>query len=397
MTMADLGPNIEPERIVWLIDGNKEFDSTVALCSRQLAPMLYRVWPKVDQVLVTNTKGVSEFPGRTYCVKVPDGLKKWFREREIFVAALLNNVVQNADIVITTDMGFVLMTYVMDGAVQMLRTQGDMLRLKPIVFVSPKLPEAGFQDFVAGHGDDMFWYLIANKPNAWLAVLDNLHEEEYAVKELLKRQPTARAEKVLPRIVTYRFDGFKDGGVEKEDVVVWQGRNNTGKRPDLAAEVFALLAGKGIQCEMYIPTAGGGRTGYPEIAKESGFCRVFTNLDQNLYQQAICRAKAGVITSESESLSVGTLEQMERGVVPVIRRRKWNRGFVTERWPLVWTNTAEAAAMCEDVLQNYADYRKLLEECMRERYSAEPNFDRLMQKVWNDFAVSYYREFSLEK
>jgi len=387
-----LEANKDPEKILWLIPGNRDFDSTVTLCGKFFAPQLYKIWPKLDQILVSNTRLLSDWPGTSYRVEVPGGLIRWQIERELFLAALAEGWVHDADIIVATEMGLVLMSQIMDMDGTGSRMQGIWLRQKPIFHLSPSVPEKGNQDFHPKGGEGLFWYLLGTMKHQWLGILDNDFEMEEAGRRLLKQVPRASTSRIK-KLVCDQFTGFKDAGVKKEDVVVWQGRNNPGKRMDLATEIFALLSGQGVQCEMYVPTGRMNRDTALEEAQK--FSTVHQNMHRDEYIQNIARAKVCIVTSESESFATGSYEQVERGAIPVIRKRKWNRTWMTENWPLVWTNTSEAAAMCLEALKNYDSYRNLLEKCMIERWGHDLNFDKVMKEVWDNFIIGYGREFSM--
>lgn len=394
-TSTYMQSNKQPEHILWLLAGNQDFDSTVTLCSTFFAPQVFQIWPKIDQVLVTNTKLISEWPGRSYRVKLTKGATyRWKIERELFLAAMEEGFVHEADIIITTEMGLSLMAQTMDMDITVAREQGIRLRQRPVFHISPSVPEVGNQDLQPhGGGEEIFWYFVGALKNHWLGVLDNDFEMDLARKKMRRQVPRSPDNKIK-RLVCDKFKGFKDTGT-KQDVVVWQGRNNPGKRMDLAAETFALLSGQGIECEMYVPTGRWTRDALLDDMRK--LCTVHESMSREEYLESIQKAKVALVTSDSESFATGCYEQVERGAIPVIRKRKWNRTWMTEDWPLVWTNTSEAAAMCHEAIKNYGSYRTLLEECMFKRWGQDLNFGTVMEDVWNDHIISADREFSVDK
>lgn len=393
---SSLEANRQPENILWLLAGNQDFDSTVTLCSTFFAPQVYNEWPSVDQVLVTNTRLIEGWPGRSYQVKLTKGATyRWKIERELFLAAMAEGFVHEADIIITTEMGLSLMAQVMDMDITVAREQGIRLRQRPVFHISPSVPEVGNQDLQPhGGGEEIFWNFIGNLKNHWIGVLDNDFEMELAKKKMHRQVPRAPDTKIK-RLVCDKFQGFKDSDTPKQDVVVWQGRNNPGKRMDLAAEVYALLTGQGVECEMYVPTGRWNRDALLDDMRK--ICTVHENMSREEYLASITKAKVALVTSDGESFATGCYEQVERGAIPVIRKRKWNRTWMTEDWPLVWTNTSQAAAMCVDAIKNYGSYRKLLEECMFARWGNDLNFDSVLKEVWDDYMISSDREFSVDK
>ena len=385
--------NKDPKKILWIVPGNQEHDAMLGMCSDIFVPQLRSLWPDCDNMLYTNTKQVSDWPGSTYRVIIPKDEKKNARAevaREIFLAAYVNGHIHEADVIICTEMTPTIMSYVMDfeGKIR----SGIRLRRKPVIYLCPKLPEKGYQDITTGYGHQVLWFLFADTPNVWLAILDNDHEVEYAVKELHKRQPNASTKKILPKLICTKFEGFKDQGAEKEDLIMWQGRNNQAKRIDLASQIFAILSGQGYNCEMFVPSS---TISAEEFITHDMF-PVHRHMDGDTYRRNILRGKVCIICSESECWPPGYFEMIERGLVPVIKRQPWMSTFVTDHWPLVWSKPEEAVELCKIALRDYDKYRKMLEECLYERWSADLNFDQVMKHVWDQYIVASEREYSME-
>ena len=83
---------------------------------------------------------------------------------------------------------------------------------------------------------------------------------------------------------------------EKADKVVWSGRWNNIKKPDIAAKIMAVLSGRGIDVEFFIPTISASRRRLLSHIKET-FQRVYIGLDSQEYRKEAGNAKVLLITS----------------------------------------------------------------------------------------------------
>ena len=376
-----------PNKIVWIAAGNKENESLVSLFSS----LVKQVPWNCTNLLVTNAANWRTFAGETYKVTVDkeDDHSLVARYRQVVLAAYHENVLEDADIIITGGMTAVMLTYMLTHG-----NSGITLRDKPIVYVSPKVPEKGVAEFpVEGYEESMFWWMVGNMPNVHAVVLDNDTEYELADKRLFRVCPNSN--KKIRRLVLWKYEPL-DGLPEKADKVVWSGRWNSIKKPDIATRIMAVLSGRGIDVEFFIPTISASRRRLLTNIKET-FQRVYIGLDSQEYRKEAGNAKVLLITSEVEGQPLGYLELLELGVVPVIRKRPWMKTFMGEGWPLIYTNEGEAVELCIEAMRNYDKYLALMQDRLKARYNKDPNFTNLIAGIWDEYvAGDYNHDYSLD-
>jgi hypothetical protein len=206
--------------------------------------------------------------------------------------------------------------------------------------------------------------------------------------------PSMRQEDHVFDLALWKFDGFKDDITQKEEVIVWQGRNNIPKGYLEAVEVLTLLSGQGFKCRMFIPSANSeDAREIPLINKKLFECHL--GMDRSLYFEEIKKAKACLISSVSEAFPSGYLEQIERGCIPVIKKYPWMKDFLTEKWPLTYKTKGEAVELLKEALENYDYYRDLLEKSLYERYNRNPDFGEVLRIAWNQYLDTHYKRYSL--
>jgi glycosyltransferase involved in cell wall biosynthesis len=246
---------------------------------------------------------------------------------------------------------------------------------------------------VEGYEESMFWWMVGNIPNVHAVVLDNDTEYELADKRLFRACPNSN--KKIRRLVLWKYEPL-DGLPEKADKVVWSGRWNSIKKPDIAARIMAVLSGRGIDVEFFIPTISASRRRLLTHIKET-FPRVYIGLDSQEYRKEAGNAKVLLITSEVEGQPLGYLELLELGVVPVIRKRPWMKTFMGEGWPLIYTNEGEAVELCIEAMRNYDKYLALMQDRLKARYNKDPNFTNLIAGIWDEYvAGDYNHDYSLD-
>ncbi|NLM14453.1 MAG: glycosyltransferase [Clostridiaceae bacterium] len=376
-----------PNKIVWIAAGNQENESLVSLFSN----LVKQVPWNCTNLLITNAANWRTFNGETYKVTVDkeEDHSLVARYRQVVLAAYHENVLEDADIIVTGGMTAVMLAYMLTHG-----NSGITLRNKPIVYVSPKVPEKGVAEFtVEGYEESMFWWMVGNIPNVHAVVLDNDTEYELADKRLFRACPNT--DKKIRRLILWKYEPL-DGMPEKEDKVVWSGRWNNIKKPDIAAKIMAILSGRGIDVEFFIPTISASRRRLLTNIKET-FQSVYIGLDSQEYRKEAGNAKVLLITSEVEGQPLGYLELLELGVVPVIRKRPWMKTFMGEDWPLVYTNEGEAVELCIEAMRNYDKYMVLMQDRLKARYNKDPNFSNLITGIWEDYvAGDYTHDYSLD-
>ena len=375
-----------PNKIVWIAAGNQENESLVSLFSS----LVKQVPWNCTNLLITNAANWRTFTGETYKVTVDkeEDHSLVARYRQVVLAAYHENVLEDADIIVTGGMTAVMLSYMLTHG-----NSGITLRNKPIVYVSPKVPEKGVAEFpVEGYEESMFWWMVGNIPNAHAVVLDNDTEYELADKRLFRACPNSS--KKIRRLVLWKYEPL-DGMPEKADKVVWSGRWNSIKKPDIAAKIMAVLSGRGIDVEFFIPTISASRSRLLTNIKET-FQRVYVGLDAQEYRKEAGNAKVLLITSEVEGQPLGYLELLELGVVPVIRKRPWMKTFMGDGWPLIYTNEGEAVELCIEAMRNYDKYLALMQDRLKARYNKDPNFTNLIAGIWDEYvAGDYTHDYSL--
>jgi glycosyltransferase involved in cell wall biosynthesis len=376
-----------PNKIIWIAAGNRENESLVSLFSS----LVKQVPWNCTNLLITNAANWRTFTGETYKVNIEkkDDHSLVARYRQVVLAAYHENVLEDADIIVTGGMTAVMLTYML--------THGNgsiTLRNKPIVYVSPKVPEKGVSEFpVEGLEENLFWWMVGNMPNVHAVVLDNDTEYELADKRLFRAYPNSN--KKIRRLVLWKYEPL-DGLPEKVDKVVWSGRWNNIKKPDTAAKIMAVLSGRGIDVEFFIPTISASRKSLLTHIKET-FPGVYIGLDSQEYRKEAGSAKVLLITSEVEGQPLGYLELLELGVVPVIRKRPWMKTFMGEGWPLIYTNEGEAVELCIEAMRNYDKYLVLMQDRLKARYNKDPNFTNLIAGIWDEYvAGDYTHDYSLD-
>lgn len=376
-----------PNKIVWIASGNQENESLVSLFST----LVKQVPWNCTNLLITNAANWRTFHGETYKVTVDkeEDHSLVARYRQVVLAAYHENVLEDADIIVTGGMTAVMLVYMLTHG-----NSGITLRNKPIVYVSPKVPEKGVAEFpVEGYEESMFWWMVGNMPNVHAVVLDNDTEYELADKRLFRAYPNSN--KKIRRLVLWKYEPL-DGMQEKADKVVWSGRWNNIKKPDVAAKIMAILSGRGIDVEFFIPTISASRRKLLKNIKET-FQRVYVGLDSQEYRKEAGNAKVLLITSEVEGQPLGYLELLELGVVPVIRKRPWMKTFMGEDWPLIYTNEGEAVELCIEAMRNYDKYLDLMQNRLKARYNKDPNFTNLIEGIWDEYvAGDYNHDYSLD-
>jgi glycosyltransferase involved in cell wall biosynthesis len=376
-----------PNKIIWIAAGNRENESLVSLFSS----LVKQVPWNCTNLLITNAANWRTFTGETYKVNIEkkDDHSLVARYRQVVLAAYHENVLEDADIIVTGGMTAVMLAYTLTHG-----NSGITMRNKPIVYVSPKVPEKGVSEFpVEGHEENLFWWMVGNMPNVHAVVLDNDTEYELAAKRLFRAYPNSN--KKIRRLVLWKYEP-SDSLPEKVDKVVWSGRWNNIKKPDTAAKIMAVLSGRGIDVEFFIPTISASRKMLLTHIKET-FPRVYIGLDSQEYQKEAGSAKALLITSEVEGQPLGYLELLELGVVPVIRKTPWMRTFMGEGWPLIYTNEGEAVELCIEAMRNYDKYLVLMQDRLKARYNKDPNFTNLIAGIWDEYvAGDYTHDYSLD-
>jgi glycosyltransferase involved in cell wall biosynthesis len=376
-----------PNKIIWIAAGNRENESLVSLFSS----LVKQVPWNCTNLLITNAANWRTFTGETYKVNIEkkDDHSLVARYRQVVLAAYHENVLEDADIIVTGGMTAVMLAYTLTHG-----NSGITMRNKPIVYVSPKVPEKGVSEFpVEGHEENLFWWMVGNMPNVHAVVLDNDTEYELADKRLFRAYPNSN--KKIRRLVLWKYEP-SDSLPEKVDKVVWSGRWNNIKKPDTAAKIMAVLSGRGIDVEFFIPTISASRKMLLTHIKET-FPRVYIGLDSQEYQKEAGSAKALLITSEVEGQPLGYLELLELGVVPVIRKTPWMRTFMGEGWPLIYTNEGEAVELCIEAMRNYDKYLVLMQDRLKARYNKDPNFTNLIAGIWDEYvAGDYTHDYSLD-
>ena len=376
-----------PNKIIWIAAGNQENESLVSLFSS----LVKQVPWNCTNLLITNAANWRTFYGETYKVTVDkeEDHSLVARYRQVVLAAYHENVLEDADIIVTGGMTAVMLIYMLTHG-----NSGITLRNKPIVYVSPKVPEKGVAEFpVEGYEESMFWWMVGNMPNVHAVVLDNDTEYELADKRLFRACPNSS--KKIRRLVLWKYEPL-DGLPEKADKVVWSGRWNNIKKPDIAAKTMAVLSGRGIDVEFFIPTISASRRRLLTHIKET-FPRVYIGLDSQEYRKEAGSAKVLLITSEVEGQPLGYLELLELGVVPVIRKRPWMKTFMGEGWPLIYTNEGEAVELCIEAMRNYNKYLVLMQDRLKARYNKDPNFTNLIAGIWEEYvAGDYNHDYSLD-
>lgn len=381
----------EPRQIAWLIPGNVEIESMLSIVNNYLVKEIPKEWGNIKQILVTNTKQYEGFPGDTYRVRdeLISGPSLFERQRDILMAASAENLIHDSDIIIVPYISTATLIRLLDFGG--LTKRGTWLRRKPIIVVSPKAPTGNDKDV---DEDEVLWYTVSTTENIWICTLDTPWEKHIMLTHMREIVPSMRQEDHVFDLALWKFDGFKDDITQKEEVIVWQGRNNIPKGYLEAVEVLTLLSGQGFKCRMFIPSANSeDAREIPLINKKLFECHL--GMDRSLYFEEIKKAKACLISSVSEAFPSGYLEQIESGCIPVIKKYPWMKDFLTEKWPLTYKTKGEAVELLKEALENYDYYRDLLEKSLYERYNRNPDFGEVLRIAWNQYLDTHYKRYSL--
>lgn len=370
-----------PETILWLMPGNQRNESMV----NQASDLVKLVPWQCRNILITNAENFTRFSGETFKIKFQNVVTLAAKFRETVLTAYYEGLLDKADIIISSGMTGAIYSYVLKI------TNGMQFAQCPIIYASPKIPETTVAELLVDRSDEeLFWWLVGTRPNFQVFIFGDEREFDIAYKRLYRVCP--QTSKKIKQVVLMQYPGIQWSG-DKVDKVVWSGRINSAKRPDIAAKIFSVLEGLGVKTEVYVVSHKAGA----EASKY--FNNVITGLGTDEYRRAAGSAKVLLITSELEDgRPLGYLELIERGVIPVIRKRPWMKTFLTTKWPLVFKTEGEAVEMCLDALTHYDFYAKVLDECVKEKYSAKPNFGEVLAEVWREhIAGDYMNEFSVNK
>lgn len=355
-------------RILWIIAGIAENESLIGV-----ARQLVKQTPEHGHSLVTNCKNYSTFPGCTYALPDRGELAKTLDVfyRDCVVAACEEGLIEKADLIITGSWYAALLLYLF--GVKNKRV-GDL----PVAYL--KATQSAKD--IADEGDycqSLFWKITGSDRNVWAIHFDNDNEQKI-VDEWAESVCPSTKKATIARMISYRFEGFRDIGVEKENVVAWSGRFNTAKNPMEAARIVALASPvcKTISRAYVVSKSVSGG----EMAE---FQRCFNDVQIGLpskpYVELVKRAKVGLVTAIRDAFPFGTIEMMEHGIIPVFKKRPWNESFAGGGWPLRYRNDADAVAMIDEALTRYDHYRALLEGALFARYSKSPNWKEITDRM----------------
>ena len=252
------------------------------------------------------------------------------------------------------------------------------LPIPPVVSVMAKSPE-GLWDYVTDFHAVSFLRYLGNIDTFWVCVLDSANEEALMC-DLLQKAGISNFDRVR-RVRTFSFDK-KKFPQDKQDVVVWSGRDSSMKNPALGIQVSALLPK--VQKEVFFPRPS------------PGAGRKFNNIDKTIvhageppdvYRSLTRSAKAILVTSHAEGFPVGFIELWCQGVIPVIWDRPWNSDLLPEDYPFRFKTAGEAAEMVLEVLKNYDQYAPDLYKWCVERFAHPINFPEIIGEIWKDYTL----------
>lgn len=383
----------EPTKIVWLFAGNTEVDSMVNMARDFFLPQFPDEWSSARHIMYSNVKECVHFGGDSYYVEPApwrDDMGTLIgKAREVYLTAHLEGDIEDADMIITNSQYVATLAQLMKFSGP--SRKGKKIAASPIVYICPKVEEGDDYEILPPH-NDIYWWVLASYPNQWLAVLDSDWEVTSATELLRSVKPRARVDRIK-RLVFFKWEGFINPDDKKVDRIVWQGRNNNDKGIRTSFEILSVLSGLGYDCEAYISSSSGhGAINLGQMAK---VLKINRGLVQSDYFEGIKDAKVCPITSNSEAWPPGYFEMIQRGIIPVILKRPWMRTFLTDKWPLVFKTVPEAVEMCREAVTDYDYYRDLLDRCMSERYSTQPNFSELLTNIWDMYLVDNHRAFSV--
>jgi len=351
-------------------------------------------------ILVTNSKNYQVFQGETYFYQTEKDLSLLGAYRELMVWAQAAGLFETPDMFIIG--GFypvtVLMTLAIDGATT--REKNRSYCTRPIIIMNPKIPEDVESDMNVNRLD-LFWWMLGHYPNITLAVGQLKNEMVLAEKALTKHYPKANFQEKLKPFVEYLFDETLFSSPEtipKEDKVIWTGRWNSLKQPELALKVMTLLEAQEKKCEMWIPASGASKLGAINQAKNL-ISEVHLGEERSVFWNKASKAKVILITPKIDGFGTGLMEMISRGVVPVIFDAPWLKDYISinEDWPLTFKQPGEGAELCIEALNNYDHYADLLRSNLKQRYSKPYDWDKLVVDAWNRYCANNQSyEFSLQ-
>jgi len=257
-------------------------------------------------------------------------------------------------------------------------------RFRPTVYLCPQVNDnwefEATRSALEGskRSDSIWWTVLGRAPNVH-AVLMSHWEKAEADARLLEMMPVPP----LHRAHDWRL--WKYPGVveseRRERRVVWASRVAPLKDPPLAGAIGTLVQALGIDFAAF---SGAARAG-----KRREVPNLTVGLPRELFLAQAGSSMAHIVTSHNEAWCYSLWELAERGVVPVIRDKRWARAALPG-WPLFFGNAAEAAAMCEMVVEDYPKWSRKLDEVLRQHWSEDTNGSAIWQAIWHDWLAWDY-------
>ncbi len=172
-----------------------------------------------------------------------------------------------------------------------------------------------------------------------------------------------------------------------EFTLFFGGRLNQLKRPELMLREYVYHVAYGRPPRIVITTPKTDSPFYNKLTEQEKELLTFkTNLPPQEFQREAAACHVLLYPSKGEGFTVGTLEMIMLGLVPIIPDTKWSRalfGASLDQYPYAFTSTNQIQGMLLHVKENYQDaFDKagLLREYIRENYSIE----KCSTEMWDD-------------
>jgi len=368
-----------PNSVLWIAGGAREYDSVVSL----FRVMAKEIWPEeVRHRLYTNSMNVAGFPGRTYVTKKKSAGSLAEKMQDIVMTAHLEGELIDSDIIVTSS--WYASQIVRHFCIERLR-----LRERPTVTVQVYAENCSLID--PTH-EGPYWISIANEEQ-YCIVMDNDNQIRSYKRRARKYHPSGTTA-CISRMRNYEFeDVIGTDWVTDRTGVMWTGRWNATKNPMMAAEMTVLLNAEGQSVDFFVPSEAA-------MMVSSEMDATLDKIDGKLcleYPQKRFWEDGGsqavmIVTSEDEAFALAQVEMAERGVIPVMYKRKWNRTLFGPDWPLEFSTAGEGVAMVQAALENQSFYRSLIRDRREQRYSKPTNLQEVFEKIWRHYISRSHEE-----
>ena len=364
----------------WLSGGSIENESMVVAHLKHFETNLLDRMPELDSVIYTNSVDVDGWRG-SYVVPHRQSGHVWEKGVDVAVS-MWEEEGLSADL------------YICNGAASAMALYGMGLAwynrsIPPIICVFALSPRPGeYWSYTTPEHTLDFFRFAGSIDSFWMVTVDRDREVE-ALKLLMRRAGHTHFDRIR-RATTWAWDRARFPS-PRRDVVIWSGRSNTVKNPQLAADIFQQMPVDVVK-EVFSPraqrkavgTAGGAIAKFSKIPNTT----VYDSVPPDEYRQMAGTAKILLVTSRAEAAPIGYIELMGMGVLPVISDEDWvDADFIPDSWPLRFKTIGEAVEMCAYGMENYDKLKAKLRAWMGKRYTTELPFADVVQEVWEHHTV----------